>query len=158
MVKFWHREEKLAAAESLGFQSIEVAITTLYRCGWSTTKIGEHFQVTGPAIRYVLRRMSVPSRPQGGRNNPYGKPKLKGETLTMIQPYKCILCGYQGRVTLPDDATVLRAINTIKRDHAARSPHCTFSIDTIIVDQPLKDDGTADADDGDTPREDATHG
>lgn len=139
-LRFWHRKDRTTASMALGYQSPESAIRALYQAGWSAAQIADHFSVTPAAIVYDLHRLGVTLRPRGGHNNPFGPAGKKG-AARMIQPYECDLCGHIGRISLPRDCSVLYAINTIKLDHAARSPHCTFSVETIQIHPPEPEEG-----------------
>jgi hypothetical protein len=49
------------------------------------------------------------------------------------QWYHCTVCGLMRAVTLPEDCSTLKAVNTIKADHEEQSPSCPWNIDNIQV-------------------------
>lgn len=56
----------------------------------------------------------------------------------MIQRYKCTLCGLHTMTEIPDEATIVAAINRLKEDHDNKVKNCPFHVKNIeIYEQPL---------------------
>lgn len=60
------------------------------------------------------------------------------------QSYKCTQCNLLGFVLLPDDASVLKAINTMMDHHNRIMPTCAFHVDNITVYPPTEEPNSED--------------